>query len=120
MKSSFPRLALFTLAAALAFGCRREDVRVCTIEMPGLTAANAIQMRKATDALGRFRGVDADSYEWGTSGNGNLTLTFKYDSMQIAQTNLRMAIEDKGIRVAYPKKTAMVAGYVDEKAASAD
>ena len=39
------------------------------------------------------------------------TLTLKYDSMQIAQANIRYAIDEKGVKVAFPEKTDNRAGY---------
>ncbi len=35
----------------------------------------------------------------------------KYDSMTVAQTNIRMAIESKGIKVVFPENTTGRAGY---------
>lgn len=99
---------LFSLSlsavAALA-GCRREDVREMTVEMPSLCEAN-----KATvvEALSRFGGVDKSSYRWDMAKK---TLTLKYDSMQVAQANIRYAIDEKGVKVAFPVKTEKRAGY---------
>jgi hypothetical protein len=35
--------------------------------------------------------------------------------MKIAQTNIRMAIEEKGIAVKYPEKKSGSAGYINER-----
>ena len=39
------------------------------------------------------------------------TLTLRYDSMQIAQANIRYAIDEKGIKVTVPEKTDNRAGH---------
>ena len=114
--------AVCLLAAALAAGgCRREDIRACDIEIAGLTTENAIQIRRATEALQRYQGVKRDSLDWHMGPNGNLVLSLRYDAMQIAQTNLRMAIAATGAKVVSPANTPDgVAGYLDEKPASVD
>ena len=38
-------------------------------------------------------------------------LQLKYDSMTVAQTNIRMAIESNGIHVVFPENTTGRAGY---------
>lgn len=114
--------SLFLICAfCLIVGCRREDIRSCDIEIAGMTMENVIQMKKATAALERYQGVIRDSYDWHMAENGNLVLTLKYDSMQIAQTNLRMTIAETGARVVFPANNKNgVAGYVDHKPASVD
>ena len=49
-----------------------------------------------------------DSYVWDMQAK---TLTLKFDSMQIAQANIRYAIDEKGVKVAFPEKTDNRAGY---------
>jgi len=99
----------FSLAALAAFtllsGCRREDIREMTVSMPGLTEAN-----KATvvEALKKYNGIDKSSYVWDFSAK---TLKLRYDSMQIAQANIRYAIDEKGVKVAFPEKTDDRAGH---------
>ena len=88
-------------------GCRREDVREYTFSIPGLTEANR---PKVVEALAKYNGIQKDSYAWDFAKK---TLTLKYDSMQIARTNIRMAIEAKGIKVDFPANTTGKAGYVD-------
>ncbi len=95
---------LFALAS-----CRREDWRVTTITLPNLTESDK---PKIEAALGVYGGVDKSSYKFDYSGH---TLTLRYDSMQVAQTNLRMAIEEKGVEVVYPEKTSGFAGYIDSR-----
>lgn len=103
------RSSLIVLIAALALcGCRREDVRTVTIEIPGLRPE---QQQTVADSLNRYNGVRKDSYKWDFS-RGAVTVT--YDSMQVAQTNLRMAIEEKGLKVVYPENRSGVAGYIDQ------
>ena len=86
-------------------GCRREDVREMTVSIPGLTEANKAQV---VEALAKYNGVQKDSYVWDM---GRKTLTLKYDSMQIAQANIRYAIDEKGVKVAFPEKTDDRAGH---------
>ena len=95
-------LLLFT---SLVCGCRREDVREMTVSMPGLTEANKA---KVVEALAKYNGVQKDSYVWDMNAK---TLTLRYDSMQIAQANIRYAIDEKGIKVAFPEKTDNRAGH---------
>ena len=97
-------LILAALALALA-GCRREDVREMTVTMQSLTAADKA---KVVEALARFAGVKKDSYRW---DEGAKTLTLRYDSMQVAQANIRYAIDEKGVKVVFPKKADNRAGY---------
>ena len=89
----------------LSSGCRREDVREMTVVMPGLSESN-----KATvvAALAKYGGVQKDSYKWDMQAK---TLTLRYDSMQIAQANIRYAIDEKGVKVAFPEKTDDRAGH---------
>jgi len=76
-----------------------------TVTMPGLTEAN-----KATvvDALKKYNGIDKNSYAWDMNAK---TLTLRYDSMQIAQANIRYAINEKGVKADFPKKTDDRAGH---------
>ena len=89
----------------LSSGCRREDVREMTVVMPGLSESN-----KATvvAALSKYGGVEKDSYKWDMAAK---TLTLRYDSMQIAQANIRYAIDEKGVAVSFPTNTTGRAGY---------
>ena len=86
-------------------GCRREDVREMTVSMPSLTEA---QKETVVAALAKYAGVKKDSYVWDLQAK---TLTLKYDSMQIAQANIRYAIDEKGVKVAFPEKTDNRAGH---------
>ena len=98
--------SLVTLASSLLFcGCRREDVREMTVSMPGLTEANKA---KVVEALAKYNGVRKDSYKWDMAAK---TLTLSYDSMQVAQANIRYAIDEKGVKVAFPEKTDNRAGH---------
>ena len=95
---------LFTFSLLFS-GCRREDVREMTVSMPSLTEADR---PKVVEALAKYNGVRKDSYVWDMKAK---TLTLKYDSMQIAQANIRYAIDEKGVKVAFPEKTDGRAGY---------
>ncbi len=97
-------LLVLSLFAALA-GCRREDVRECTFSIPGLTESNRTTV---VQALSKYAGIAKDSYRWDFAAK---TLTLRYDSMQIAQTNIRMAIAERGVEVEFPTNTTGRAGY---------
>ena len=90
-------LILSALVLTLA-GCRRTDVREMTVVMPNLTEADK---PRVVEALARYNGIDKSSYHWDFAAK---TLTLRYDSMQIAQANVRYAIDEKGIKVDFPKK----------------
>jgi hypothetical protein len=81
-------LAVLTLA-----GCRREDVREFTLEIPALNASNRAVV---AEALAKYNGIRKDSYLWDLNAK---TLTLKYDSMQIAKENIRQAVEAKNIAI---------------------
>jgi uncharacterized protein (DUF2141 family) len=99
--------AFFAAALALAIlsGCRRADIREVTIEIPDLTAE---KKDAVAAAVYRYAGVERDSLQWDFASK---TLTLKYDSMQVAQTNLRMAIESKGLKVVHPENKTGRAGH---------
>ena len=101
LSSLFP----LTCSLLLVCGCRREDVREMTVSMPGLTEANK---PKVVAALAKYNGIRKDSYVWDMKAK---TLTLRYDSMQIAQANIRYAIDEKGVKVAFPEKTDNRAGH---------
>lgn len=97
---------VFAILILSAFvGCRRADIREMTVEMPELAEADKPAVVKA---LSRYDGIDSDSFKWNLDRK---TLTLKYDSMTVAQTNIRMAIESKGIKVVFPENTSGRAGY---------
>lgn len=97
--------AIALLAILALAGCRREDVRTVTVEMMGFSERD---IPAITQELSKYNGVDKKSFVWDVEAK---TLSLKYDSMQIAQTNIRMAIENAGVRVIYPKKTDNKAGH---------
>ncbi len=98
-------IILATVIAAAIIGCRREDIREMTVTMPGLTETNKA---KVVEALAKYNGVLKDSYVFDMKAH---TLTLRYDSMQIAQANIRYAIDEKGVKVAFPAKTDNRAGH---------
>ena len=99
-------LTSFLFLSLLALpGCRREDVREMTVTMPALVEADKA---KVVAALSRYRGVQADSFRWDMEAK---TLTLRYDSMQVAQANIRYAIDEKGVKVAFPEKADGRAGH---------
>ncbi|MBR3223138.1 MAG: hypothetical protein IKF72_13035 [Kiritimatiellae bacterium] len=98
-------VATALLLAALASGCRREDIREMTVTMPGLAESNKVTI---VAALAKYNGIQKDSYRWDMQAK---TLTLRYDSMQIAQANIRYAIDEKGIAVSFPSNTTGRAGH---------
>ncbi len=89
----------------LLSGCRQQDIREMVVEMPALVEANCAEI---ANILAKYEGVDGDSFVWDLRAK---TLTLKYDSMKIAQANIRYAIDEKGIKVKFPIKTDDHAGY---------
>ena len=101
----FPVAAVVAVAAVLFSGCRREDIREMTVTMPELKDAD----RKTVEAaLQKYAGVDKRSYRWDMDAK---TLWLRYDSMKIAQSNIRYAIDEKGVKVQFPEKKTDRAGY---------
>ena len=108
MKKTFLIIGAFFILHSSLFilsGCRREDVREMTVSMPSLTEADKA---KVVEALAKYNGIQKDSYKWDMNAK---TLTLRYDSMQIAQANIRYAIDEKGVKVAFPEKTDDRAGH---------
>ena len=106
MKKSFLTILLSAAAlTALLQGCRRSDVRQFTVSIPSLTEAGKPAVEQA---LAKYNGIEKDSYVWDFKKK---TLTLRYDSMQIARTNIRMAIAEKGFTVDFPTNTTGRAGY---------
>lgn len=97
---------MFALAATLfSGGCRREDIREMTVSMPSLKETDKQTVYKV---LSRYQGVLKDSFVWDLQAK---TLTLSYDSMKVAQANIRYAIDEAGIKVSFPVKTTDRAGY---------
>lgn len=99
------RLCVFLIFLVLLGGCRREDIREMTVVMPELKAADCEVVEKA---LARYEGIDKKSYKWDLEKR---SLTLVYDSMKLAQSNVRYAIDEKGIKVQFPEKTDDHAGH---------
>ena len=105
---SFPisiRPFFFLFLVLLVAGCRREDVREMTVVMPKVAEKDKAAVE---GALSKYGGIDKGSYKWDFAAK---TLTLRYDSMQIAQANIRYAIDEKGVKVAFPAKTDNRAGH---------
>ncbi len=115
-------LMVVMIVLAIA-GCRREDVREFTVEIPGLTKENkqkvveAFTIKKAGQPPRVYDGIRTDTFKFDFDKK---TLAMKYDSMKIAHTNIRMLIQDAGVEVAFPSNTTGVAGYLDVKPASVE
>ena len=98
--------ALFAAVLLLSSaGCRRTDVREMTVSIPGLSQTNKAVV---VQSLAKYDGVKKDSYGGDFEGK---TLKLKYDSMKIAQSNIRYAIDESGVAVDFPKKTDDHAGH---------
>ena len=100
----------FMLVAALAVmaGCRRADVREMTVSLPEL---DETVKPIVVQALAKHSGIEKGSYVWDFEKR---TLTLRYDSMVTAQTNIRMLIADKGVKVEFPPNNPSGrAGYID-------
>ena len=67
-------------------GCRRQDIKSYMFEVPKLTPENKDLVIKA---LSRYAGIDKSSYVFDFKAK---TITLSYDSMQLAKTNIRMAV----------------------------
>ena len=108
------------IAMVAVCGCRREDIVEFTIDIPGLTQENkgkiveAFTVRK-NEQVHVYDGIRPDSFEFDFAKK---TLKMKYDSMKIAQTNIRMLIESAGVEVAFPSNTTGVAGYLNARPVS--
>ena len=114
MKRSRLTALVALLIFALVTGCRREDFRTVTVEIPSLNATNQAQIVDAflirTPGMPQkvYDGIDVSSFKFDFDRK---TLTLKYDSMKIAQTNIRMLIQDQGVKVVFPENTTGRAGY---------
>ena len=97
-------LVAILILAAFA-GCRRVDIREMTVEMPDLAESDKPVVVKA---LSKYAGVDTASFKWDMDKK---TLFLKYDSMTVAKTNIRMSIEENGVKVVFPENTTGRAGY---------
>lgn len=101
-------LLAFVLILAL-LGCRREDVREMTVTIPGLDVSDPRKDTKIVEAVVTAQdGVFPESYVWDLEKK---TLRLKYDSMKVAKSNIRYAIDELGIAVEFPKKKDDHAGY---------
>ena len=98
-------LLLIGLSILAFHGCRRTDMREMTVSMPSLAEADKA---KIIAALSKYAGVQKDSFKWDMEAR---TLTLRYDSMQIAQANIRYAIDERGVKVEFPKKGDERAGH---------
>ena len=82
--------AVVAVAACLASGCRRTDVRDFEIAIPTLTAESEPAIRQS---LSKFGGVEKDSLKFDLAAK---KLILRYDSMQIAKKNIEIAIAKAG------------------------
>lgn len=109
------------MALVAICGCRREDIVEFTVEVPGLTQENkgkiveAFTARRNGQSPHVYDGIKPDTFEFDFEKK---TLKMKYDSMKIAQTNIRMLIESAGVEVTFPSNTTGVAGYLNARPVS--
>lgn len=109
---------ILAVALAALCGCRREDIRECTVEIPGLTKDNkqkivdAFMIRKPGQTAHPYEGIRKETFSFDFDKK---TLTMEYDSMKIAKTNIRMIIESAGVEVTFPSNTTGVAGYLNAR-----
>lgn len=89
-KVVFRNVVFAAAAVVLAAGCRRADVRDFAVHVPQATQADFPAL---AGALKRYGGVQKDSLAFDAARR---MLTLKYDSMQIAQKNIEMAIAAAG------------------------
>ena len=113
---------LIAVVALVAIcGCRREDIVEFTVEVPGLTQENkgkiieAFTARRNGQSPHVYDGIKPDTFEFDFEKK---TIKMKYDSMKIAQTNIRMLIESAGVEVTFPSNTTGVAGYLNARPVS--
>lgn len=109
MSRLYPCLIVLSFFALCA-GCRRQDIREFSIEIPSLTAGNQSAVAAVVEGM---EGVEKGSLVWDLAAR---KLTLRYDSMVIARENVRQAIAAKGFQVVFPPPRGGYAGYVDEKA----
>ena len=107
--------AAIALTAALA-GCRRTDVREFQVEIPDLAPSMSNTVRSAffiADPMSPNRGrwCDGVMVQDIKFDYDRRELTVRYDSMKIAQTNIRMLLESKGLKVVYPENKTGRAGH---------
>ncbi len=118
-------LALLALLSTLiASGCRRDDWRDLVIVVPGLEAVSAdakaydAAMDKIEKALLVYDGVSRGTITW--DANDKTRLIVRFDSLQVAEMNLRKAIEEAGFKVVYPDLVkGAPAGYINARKAEA-
>lgn len=94
----------------LTGGCRRTDVRQVTVKVDGLESNDVAKVNAAflTSAGMIYDGILMDTIKCDFKAG---TITLDYESMKIAQTNIRMLLESKGLKVIYPTNTTGRAGY---------
>ena len=109
------------MALVAICGCRREDIVEFTVEVPGLTQENkgkiveAFTARRNGQSPHVYDGIKPDTFKFDFEKK---TIKMKYDSMKIAQTNIRMLIESAGVEVTFPSNTTGVAGYLNARPVS--
>ena len=110
------------LALAALVGCRREDWREMTVKVPSLANVDAAAYDAATNriavALRAYSGVSNGFREeyivWNPTNRAELAVRF--DSLLVAEMNIRKTIEETGCTVEYPVlEKGVPAGYIDTR-----
>lgn len=109
-------LSVVLVALAVLAGCRREDIREFDVEVEGLTPAMMGTVYSAFMLPGLrpssparvYEGVFKDDIKFDFDRH---VVTVRYDSMKIARQNIRVLLENKGLKVVYPENTTGKAGY---------
>ena len=89
------KMIIVAALALLAFaGCRQKDVRDFTVEVPALAQGNEATVTETIrSALAGCCGIDMSTLAFDSA---NHCVKMRYDSMQIAKTNIEMAIAKAG------------------------
>ncbi len=111
---------LAVLSTFLAAGCRRDDWRDVTVDVPGLSTvasneqAYADARKKIEKAILVYDGVSRGTITW--DANEKTRLVVRFDSLQVAEMNIRKAIEEAGFAVKYPELVkGAPAGYINAR-----
>lgn len=88
-------LILSVLSLVCLCGCRREDVREYTVEVRNLSEVNVPAIKKAFSRYHGIRDVHFNPQE--------AKIDVVYDSMEIAQKNIREAIRTAQVGLVVPE-----------------
>lgn len=89
----------------MLIGCRQSDIREMSVQLPDL---NEALQPKIIEIVTHCNGVNTNSLCFDLAKR---TLTLSYDSMKTAQSNIRYALDEAGVKVIFPEKTNDHAGH---------